>query len=376
MTFTTAPTPDQVEITLFGPGFGECIVVHLGSDIWVVIDSCIHSDSGEPAAVHYLQNIGVDASVAVHFIVATHWHDDHVRGISRVLAACPNAEFCASSALTSREFLNTVQQFDERIAISGGSGASEILNILNSLERADGTYRSPIRAMADRPVFTVPKTALEHGREASITTLSPSDGQFEKFLFEIAALMPEVGDTRHRLTPQGPNHLSVVTWIQIGEIALLLGGDLEETGDPNTGWSVIAASKNRPQGQAHIFKLPHHGAGNAHCPDVWDEMLVEQVLAILTPFNRGRVKRPAVPDVKRILSLTSKAFITSDMEPRGTPRRSSMVERTIRERVGKLRYSEPPTGCIRIRNGGVKGMENWSVEKFGPSMPLEQLYRR
>ena len=375
MNFTTAPTPDQVEITLFGPGFGECVVVHLGSDIWVVIDSCIHSDSGEPAAIHYLQNIGVDASVAVRFIVATHWHDDHVRGLSRVLAACPNATFCASSALTSEEFQNTVQQFDERIAVSGGSGAREILNVFNILENSNGTYTPPIRAIADRLVFNVAKSELDHGREASITTLSPSDAQFEKFLFEMAALTPEVGETRRRLTPQGPNHLSVVTWIEIGEIALLLGGDLEETGDPNTGWSVIVASKNRPQGQAQVFKLPHHGAENAHCPEVWDEMVVEQVLAILTPFNRGRVKRPTKSDATRILSLTPKAFITSDIRPRRPPRRSPMVEKTIREHVGRLRYSEPPTGCIRIRNGGAEGMNNWSVEQFRPSMPLGQLYR-
>jgi hypothetical protein len=29
------PTADQIELTLFGPGYGECAVVHLGNNRWV-----------------------------------------------------------------------------------------------------------------------------------------------------------------------------------------------------------------------------------------------------------------------------------------------------------------------------------------------------
>jgi hypothetical protein len=50
----------------------------------------------------------------------------------------------------------------------------------------------------------------------------------------------------------------------IGDIALLLGADLEETGEEDTGWSVIVASTERPHGKASIFKIPHHGSETAH----------------------------------------------------------------------------------------------------------------
>jgi glyoxylase-like metal-dependent hydrolase (beta-lactamase superfamily II) len=82
-----APGSDQVEINLFGPGFGECILLHVGSNRWIVIDSRIRRESTNPVALEYLSAIGVDAAAAVQLIVATHWHDDHVRGLSALVDA-------------------------------------------------------------------------------------------------------------------------------------------------------------------------------------------------------------------------------------------------------------------------------------------------
>ena len=76
MTFGKPPQADQIEISLFGPGFGECCLIHLGSGQWVVIDSCLHSDTGEPAALYYLRQISVEPADTIRLIIATHWHDD------------------------------------------------------------------------------------------------------------------------------------------------------------------------------------------------------------------------------------------------------------------------------------------------------------
>src|SRR5690349_22292271 len=98
-----APDPDEVEIAVFGPNYGECILVHLGVSNWLVIDSCIAS--GAPAALTYLNAIKVDPSIALKSIVVTHWHDDHCRGLSKLIEAAPSATLCLASALTEREFL-------------------------------------------------------------------------------------------------------------------------------------------------------------------------------------------------------------------------------------------------------------------------------
>ena len=45
------PSPDELEISLFGPGRGECVVVHLGNNDWLVVDSCLDNTSSQPVAL-------------------------------------------------------------------------------------------------------------------------------------------------------------------------------------------------------------------------------------------------------------------------------------------------------------------------------------
>jgi len=98
---------DELEVSVFGPGTGECIVAHLGNDEWMVVDSCLGKVSKRSVALDYLEEINVPVS-AVRVIAITHWHDDHTRGIAGVLRACPNAVFFCPSALRTEEFLTTV----------------------------------------------------------------------------------------------------------------------------------------------------------------------------------------------------------------------------------------------------------------------------
>jgi hypothetical protein len=58
------PFENEIEVTVFGPGFGESILMHLGKNCWAIVDSCIDKATKNPAALSYLEQIGVDASVA------------------------------------------------------------------------------------------------------------------------------------------------------------------------------------------------------------------------------------------------------------------------------------------------------------------------
>ena len=51
------PKPNEIEVTVFGPGYGECIVIHIGSGKWAIIDSCL-DDAFEPASLSYLRSLG------------------------------------------------------------------------------------------------------------------------------------------------------------------------------------------------------------------------------------------------------------------------------------------------------------------------------
>ena len=116
-------------------------------------------------------------------------------------------------------------------------------------------------------------------------------------------------------------------WIRVGNVVLLLGSDLEKP-----GWVEILQDKERPQGKASAFKVPHHGAASAHVPGVWTGLLEARPVAVLTPWRRGSRSLPSQADVARIRGCTSDAYATAkpDAQAASSPRRERAVERTIR----------------------------------------------
>ncbi|MES9934905.1 MAG: hypothetical protein ABW153_00595, partial [Sedimenticola sp.] len=73
--YGSGPSSDEIEVCLFGPGYGEAIAVHLGEGKWITVDSCIEPSTKTPAILHYFQEIGVSLG-DVQTIIASHWHDD------------------------------------------------------------------------------------------------------------------------------------------------------------------------------------------------------------------------------------------------------------------------------------------------------------
>ncbi|MFC1926027.1 MBL fold metallo-hydrolase, partial [Chloroflexota bacterium] len=113
------PASDELEISIFGSGYGESILLHIGNNQWIIIDSCLDNRTGRPAALVYLNNIGLDVTNAVKVIVATHWHDDHIKGISAICRECRNAKFVIPGAFKSTDLINLVDFFREKPLASG-----------------------------------------------------------------------------------------------------------------------------------------------------------------------------------------------------------------------------------------------------------------
>jgi glyoxylase-like metal-dependent hydrolase (beta-lactamase superfamily II) len=105
----TPPESYELEISLFGPGIGESIVAHLGDGDWIVVDSCKDRKSRQPVALQYLNSLGVDVANKVKLVVATHWHDDHIKGLAEVLRAAEKAEFVSSAAYLFRDLVRIVK---------------------------------------------------------------------------------------------------------------------------------------------------------------------------------------------------------------------------------------------------------------------------
>ena len=351
----TSPETDEIEVSLVGPGYGECILIHIGNQRWVIVDSCLDANR-QPTALNYLIGLGLDPSEVVCLIVATHWHDDHIRGMAQLVEMCGNAIFCCASALVDKEFLAFLAAVEGRPATPDGSGARELYRVFGLLSER-GANRD--FALSNRRIFNQTGCA--------IWTLSPSDAAYETFLRRIGRIRPEIGETKKRVPALEPNDASVVLLIELDETAVLLGADLERR-----GWMDILDNDQRPDSKASVFKVPHHGSENAHVDRAWSELLTERPSAVVTPWRRGRGSLPADTDIQRILSFSDRAYITASPTMhlnRNMPRGNRMVERTIRESGAAFRRVSPSDGMVRLRRKpGL--MADWNVELIGSAQQL------
>jgi len=348
------PADEECELTLLGPGYGEAIAIHVGDGKWTLVDSYLDAD-GTPAALRYLDNIGVHPADAVSLVIATHWHDDHIRGMASMVEQCPAARFCCSGALRSQELLAMMGRLEKKHLSAAGSGVRELHRVFSRLRE---TKRVPAYAFANRLMF--------RGEYCDIWSLSPGHRVFQASLQSIADLVPHESGSKTRLPSLSPNEIAVVLWIEFGNFSLLLGADMERR-----GWTAILSDTERPAGRASVYKVPHHGSKNADEPAVWKRMLEAESVAVLTPWRRGSHVLPTMPDARRISKATPKAWITD----KGLSRHANIrhdnraVARTLRESGARIQRLEASGGMIRLRRVIGSGAQ-WTVETFGNACNL------
>ena len=354
------PDPDEVEVALFGPGKGECVVVHLGSNEWMVVDSCL-GDDRNPAASTYLTSLGV-APESVRLIVASHWHDDHVGGLGKLVEQYAEAEVFCSAALEADELFHLVAAADQRPMVATTSGVHEFRRVLDALDDRDGTLRFGI---ADRILYR--RTAAPG---CEVQALSPSDASKREGLEHLSTLLDlqTMADERRTVPRPLRNPGAVVVWVHVGDVRLLLAADLEVDADPRKGWLAVLDAAAAPKGRAGFVKVAHHGSENGHEDRVWQEMLEEEVYAGLTPYLSGRTPIPRPTDVQRIVALTPNCWMTRSP---GTPKvkRDWRIERMVDEAALWLRASEVGNaGALRYRRRVTGG--SWRVHASGSARRL------
>jgi hypothetical protein len=129
----------------------------------------------------------------------------------------------------------------------------------------------------------------------------------------------------------------------------VLGADLENSDDPTVGWQAIITSDARPQAQAAVFKVAHHGSPNADHPDVWPGLLVDRSISIVTPYSRGVRPLPTLDDLSRLKARSQEVYCTALAGGGGLPRRDSAVEKTLREMAKSRKVIDGRMGHVRVR---------------------------
>ncbi|MBI4536002.1 MAG: MBL fold metallo-hydrolase [Ignavibacteriae bacterium] len=353
-------------MSIFGPGYGEAIALHVECGKWILVDSCLEPTSGQPAQVQYLEQLGLDVSTAVKLVVATHWHDDHVQGIGTLVARCRSADVVMSAALKSEHFSALLRLYGEG-AFPGSSGVTEFVNVLRLLDerRQAGTKINMAKlAVPDKLLYR--DSILDHDQsyDVEIHSLSPSDASIVSAQLDFSQRIPLSGERKKRIVPPHTNATSVVLWVEIGERRLLLGSDLEKTADPKTGWTVILNDSQVTREKAFVYKVAHHGSESSHDPGVWERLLHEQPYALLSPYMIGGNILPKDGDIDRLARLTPNAYMTATPGGRRFRMSNRVVRDTVESVAKEIRGIRAGWGQVRLRCG-IQNDALCHVELFG-----------
>lgn len=369
------PRNDEIEISVFGPGYGESLLIHVGNGCWIAVDSCIDPIFRRPRALLYLEQLGLDPKTAVHIVIASHWHDDHVRGLHELFTAASSAYLTCSLALRGVEFLALAHLYAGE-STRTPRGPRELYGCLTeAAARGKSSERQILRwATADRTLWAANTKANPRGINAKLAALSPSDEMVRRSLSFMAQAFAAVkrGAKEDRLVESSPNDVAVAMRLDVEGRSILLGSDLEEEGNPLVGWSAVLDGVAAQESKSTVFKVPHHGSKSGHHDAVWTELLENNALSLLTPFHWGRHHIPTCHDRARIIALTKRAFISAHPERSIKPKRKSFrkAEELINRTARKRRQVPGPVGHIRWRAPIFELESEGTVDLFDGAMAL------
>ena len=366
----SSPLKHEFELTLFGNGYGECILLHVLDNKWIIIDSCINPLTNKIAPIEYLEAIGVDPSTQVEMLVVSHWHEDHIKRFSEIYQLCINAELVLSQAMNQKEFFRFVNVVNKRKIYShAGKSTDEIKQILDTMierKKSSGEFKCKW-ASADRILYS--NKIEKNGSNVKVVALSPLDHSITTASIEMARLIPEANTKITVKSKINPNFFAVVLWISIGNIQILLGSDLEERAHPEGAWSVIANHGNRPGAMADVFKVPHHGSQNAYCNHVYDKMLTDRHISILTPFTHGKVALPNNTDITRLKEQKCSNIYMACKVSSKNFKHDSVVEKIFKESTIS-RKTLDSFGCITLRKNVLGEKNDWQIFTKGHAHKL------
>ena len=342
----TPPDPDEIEFTIFGPGYGEAIILHLGENNWMLVDSCLFPKTQEPISIYYLNQIGVHPN-SVRTIVASHWHDDHVKGLSALVKKYDQAEFFMSGIFNDREMIEFLAAFDEVEGL--GRGTKELTQCIQ---------------LSHNPQFAFQRTQLYdriiNSHQIKAMAFSPTSIAQIQSKRHYAKYLPGQGKGRVSFAPDLlPNIEAVVIHVDLGDEAILLGSDLE---NHPAGWqAVISDSMCLSKTPASVYKVAHHGSISGDHQDIWNKLLKDNPYVSLTPFIRGDKNLPTDEDRVRLREKSKYAFISSGKSRK--PKMDYSIEQRLSDMCKNLSLVNPGFGGVRFRKK--LGSINWDIKLIG-----------
>jgi len=363
------PTPTTGEITIIGTGggYGEGCLIHLGMKNWIVVDSCINPYTKSSLPLEYLRKINVDLHNDVKLIVCSHWHDDHIGGISQIVEECDNALFSCAKTTDLNKLMRLLRLDYNKENVSSISSTLEFNKCIESIENKQQILSS---AYQDKLLyqFNFANTCCN-----KVYSLSPSEQATLDFDLEILSKFDEIAKTNRGII-LSHNLKSVALLLTMGSHEIILGADLEYIhNNDRIGWgAIISKSQAVINSKFSYIKIPHHGSENGFCENLWTKFLCINPEATITPFNRLQVPLPTEIMQNLYKSKTNKLFITSQNKAFKRKKRDPETKKIIKDWELKINLEEVPYqyGLIRSRIDINNPDATWITECDGTAFQL------
>ena len=370
MDFFTSPLEEEIEVSLLGTGggYGESVVLKINNNDWAIIDSCVDPTTEKPLAISYLEKIGVNLVSDVKIVICTHWHNDHVRGLSKILKTCHNALFCMPSVHDTKKFLKLVNLDYSKIekgSISSFNEFKDCIDIINSRrEKRIKRLKSDLVVYSDEMLIDEDNII-----EVELFSLSPSEAVIAHFDKEISTLFSELNMSKKLVTEKSPNHKSAVIYFRYGEFSALLGADLEISNKNDEGWNDIYNNSVVVKNKSIIYKIPHHGSSNGYNKEIYEKLVDPKAIKKLSPWNSGR-KLPKTEMLKKYSEHGDDLYITSAVKLNNKPKkRDKRTEKLIKQFSRNLIEVKFEEGIVRT----IHSITTYKIKitTFGSSFKIE-----
>lgn len=238
-----------LEIHVINVGQGDCFLLISPSGKKVLIDAG-NTGKGVGFVLPYLRNLGI---TSVDYIVASHYHSDHIGGLDEVINGLGGNSHIVYAA------------FDR-----GGNYNS-------------GAFRDYIKAIGDKRKTISPDQTMNFGDDATMKCIA-SDGYIP---------------TGRAYSGTDENTLSVVFILKFHSFDMYLGGDCN---------IAIESSLAPFAGDVDIYKVSHHGSATSSTQQLLDCLKPE--VSVITVGNGNAYGHPNSGTLSRLLNMNSYIYQT------------------------------------------------------------------
>jgi len=376
------PSEDEVEITTLGKraDSGESIVIHLGHDKWCIVDSC-ETDNGEVLPLLFSQERGVNFDNVV-FVVCSHWHTDHIRGLSKIVGACKNAKFIMSKAGKKEDFLRYVVY--KTATSRKGSKYSELKDCLSCIALREKERKSTFKA------YAFMDKVLHDDNNVSICSLSPSDAildAFDQVLLDNDKDGSEISDNSI-----DENLYSIALIVKGNFPPILVGGDLQiafkrKSTDftecdveycvkhKDYGWCNVVKNSSTMKDNIGYIKIPHHSSITSFCAKMWNERMGEKVIGVSTMFiNNKGVFLPQKKMLEIYFDKCAELYVTFDKPYSYRDRKGgrAKIDDVLSPQNGKIVVLPEKIGAVSSRWNSTE--KKWKTSLFGSATRVNKKF--